>query len=55
MKENNKDLKIIALQLKSLLGTMANTDPDETQSIDLKYTAQLAESLADTLYCAIVE
>ena len=56
MKETNKkNLEVTAVQLKSLLGILANVDEDSTQVIDMKYTAQLAESLADCLYCAIVE
>lgn len=54
-KNNTIDLEMTAVQLKSLLGVMANIDEDTAQAINMKYTAQLAESLADALYCAIIE
>lgn len=54
-KNNTIDLEMTAVQLKSLLGIMANVDEDTAAAVDMKYTATLAATLAESLYCAIVD
>ena len=51
--KNNVNYEMTAVQLLSLLNVIKNTDED-TNTTDIKYTAALAATLADTLYCAIV-
>ena len=53
MNKNNIDYEMTALYLLSLLNVMKYADED-TQITDIKYTAALAATLADTLYSAIV-
>ncbi len=43
-----------ALQLKSLLGVIAGADPDTVQTIDIVETAKIAYSIAEKLYCNII-
>lgn len=53
MNKNNIDYEMTALQLLSVLNVIKYADED-TPITDIKYTAALATTVADTLYSAIV-